>query len=74
MEAGNTYGQKIRSIYDLLSATNVSDDDEIKYFGKDELADNTDDTEAKATNIASLIFSVIKKLFQMFTNLFSKGE
>ena len=36
MEAGNTYGQKIITLFNSIIATSVSDADVEKYFGKDE--------------------------------------
>ena len=35
MKAGNTYGQKIRALYNQLMSVTVTDDEVEKYFGKD---------------------------------------
>ena len=106
MAAGNTYGQKIRSIYTQLCTVSVSDDEIKKYFTLDsetpddptednkeqndikqdpdvivpevdpEVQDDdiVDPTDDKATDLATLIFNVLKKLIVMIANLFSKGE
>lgn len=110
MEAGNTYGQKILTLFKSVEATLVTDEDVEKYFlvekpeepskpeepkvedPKVEAPVETDKTpenpetpespevtdtpngEDKATDIASLIFSILKKLIQMLANVFSKGE
>ena len=105
MAAGNTYGQKIRTIYNQICAVSVTDADVDKYFPvvseeptepEIEEKDSTenkpivdkDDTEAehvvqepigktddeKATDLATLIFNVLKKLILMIANLFNKGE
>lgn len=83
MAAGNTYGQKIRNIYDRLVATEVTEADVDEYFKKDiveepavpeEVApeDVTPDSSEQVTNLATLIFNVLKKLIQMFADLFNK--
>ena len=83
MAADNTYGQKIRNIYDRLVATEVTEDDVAEYFKKDTVEEPpvsdevspenvaTDDSE-QVTNLATLIFNVIRKLIQMFADLFNK--
>ena len=83
MAAGNTYGQKIRDIYDRLVATEVTEADVNEYFKKDTVEepvvpeevtpeDVTSDNSEQVTNLATLIFNVLKKLIQMFADLFSK--
>jgi N-acetyl-anhydromuramyl-L-alanine amidase AmpD len=83
MAAGNTYGQKIRNIYDRLVATEVTEVDVNEYFKKDTAEeptvpeevtpeDVTPDSSEQVTNLATLIFNVLKKLIQMFADLFSK--
>lgn len=94
MAAGNTYGQKIRNVYDRLVATEVSEEELTNYFPvptpeipkTEELKTeeptetqpsvteqpDTESDEAKATNLAALIFGVIRKLLQMFVDLFNK--
>ena len=83
LAAGNTYGQKIRNIYDRLVATEVTEADVNEYFKKDTVEEPpvldevypedvaTDDSE-QVTNLAILIFNVIRKLIQMFADLFNK--
>lgn len=78
MAAGNTYGQKIRNIYDRLVATEVTEADVDEYFKKDTVEepnipeDVAPDNSEQVTNLATLIFNVIKKLIQMFADLFNK--
>lgn len=83
MAAGNTYGQKIRNIYDRLVATEVTEADVNEYFKKDTVEESvvpeevtpevvTPDSSEQVTNLATLIFNVLKKLIQMFADLFSK--
>jgi hypothetical protein len=83
MAAGNTYGQKIRNIYDRLVATEVTEADVNEYFKKDTAEepttpeevtpeDITSDSSEQVINLATLIFNVLKKLIQMFADLFSK--
>lgn len=117
MEAGNTYGQKILTIYNSILAIDVSDEEIEKYFPSKvdeevpilpdvtdkepgqaetdvpvtapvetpESVDKVPETEEpsditnkeiteKANNFATFIFNCIKKLIQMFANLFNKGE
>lgn len=50
MKAGNTYGQKIRAIYNQLVAVTVTDEEVDKYFGKDvPTTDEPKPTEPKPT-------------------------
>ena len=50
MKAGNTYGQKIRAIYNQLVAVTVTDEEVDKYFGKDiPTPDEPKPTEPKPT-------------------------
>ena len=93
MEAGNTYGQKILTLFKSIEATAVTDEEVEKYFPVEkpstpvepevekpdvnepevdtpEVPENN--TEDKATGLANLIFEIIKKLIQMFANVFSK--
>lgn len=110
MAAGNTYGQKIRTIYTQLCATSVTEEEVQKYFpavseepskpvvdekipedtkpepepGVPEVEQDVPENdvnvnesdEEKATDLATLIFNVLKKLVIMLANLFknSKGE
>ncbi len=95
MEAGNTYGQKILTLFKSIEVTAVTADEIKKYFPdeipvepekpnvetpKEEAPEETipevptDNTDEKASDLASLIFNIIKRLIQMFANLFSKGE
>lgn len=87
MAAGNTYGQKIRNIYDRLVATEVTEAEVAEYFKKDTAVEDTlpdikepevtipetpaEDSE-QVTNLATLIFNVLRKLIQMFADLFNK--
>ena len=101
MAAGNTYGQKIRAIYNQLCAVSITEVDINKYFQimsdepsepeteekesvenkptadknvteAEQVVQETDDE--KATDLATLIFNVLKKLILMIANLFNKGE
>ena len=80
MAAGNTYGQKIRNIYDRLIATEVSEEELNTYFKVDVSetlppADSTAEADdQKATNIATLIFNTIKKLLQLLVEVFNKSK
>jgi hypothetical protein len=80
MAAGNTYGQKIRNIYDRLLATEVSEEELNTYFKVDvpETPSSTDSTtevdDQKATNLAILIFNTIKKLLQLLVEVFNKSK
>ena len=103
MAAGNTYGQKIRAIYETLMAVAVSETDVQKYFPvatedkpeepkqeetkpevkptepeveepKQEVETPEVSEDEKATDLATLIFNVLKKLIVMIANLFNKGE
>ena len=84
MAADNTYGQKILRIYNQLLAASITEEEAQKYFEVpheeqppeiEEVpeASEKEDEEAKTTNLAKLIFEVIKKLVQMFANLFTKN-
>lgn len=68
MEAGNTYGQKIRTIYNQLAAVSVTDEDVIELFGEKEQEEPTND------NIVALIFECIKKLIEFLTTYLSKKD
>ena len=68
MEAGNTYGQKIRTIYNQLVAVSVTDEDVIELFGEEEQEEPTND------NIVALIFECIKKLIEFLTTYLSKKD
>ena len=93
MAAGNTYGQKILTLYKSIEATAVTDEDVNKYFPVETPTEPSqpdvekpevnepevnapevpnENTEDKATGLANLIFEIIKKLIQMFANVFSK--
>lgn len=93
MAAGNTYGQKILTLYKSIEATMVTDEDIKKYFPVEIPAEPsqpdvekpevnepevntpevpTENTEDRAAGLANLIFEIIKKLIQMFANVFSK--
>lgn len=94
MAAGNTYGQKIRNIYESLVAIEVTEEEVNTYFPtsvpeapkteepKTEEPKETQppvseqpivgSDETKATNLAVLIFDVLRKLLQMFADLFKK--
>lgn len=84
MAADNTYGQKILRIYNQLLAASITEEEAQKYFEVpheeqppeiEEVpeASEKEDEEAKTINLAKLIFEVIKKLVQMFANLFTKN-
>lgn len=83
MAAENTYGQKILRIYNQLMAVSITEEEAQKYFEVpheeqspeiEEVPETPkkEDTETKTTNLAKLIFDIIKKLIQMFADLFKK--
>ena len=86
MEAGNTYGQLIRVLYNQLISTTVSEEEVEKYFSKDEpqpeeaidkpsMPDNIENQpEADDTSTIKLILDYFKKLIQLLNKLFNKGE
>ena len=53
MKAGNTYGQKIRTLYNQLVAVSVTDEDIEKYFGKEKPApvEPEEEKEVKPTPV-----------------------
>ena len=88
MKAGNTYGQKIRSLYNQLMSMTVTDDEVEEYFGKDEPApvdpdvkpddsdvesdDKEEDQELKDN--ASFVFKWLRKIIEALISIFSKGD
>lgn len=69
MEAGNTYGQKIRTIYNQLVGTTITDEDIKEIFDEGEdVVEPTDD------NIVVLIIDCIKKLIEFLTTYLSKKD
>lgn len=69
MAAGNTYGQKIRNIYDRLLATEVTEADVNEYFKEDIKAEDTPDGENITVTIKR---SWIQLLIDWLLNLFKK--
>lgn len=69
MEANNTYGQKIRTIYNQLAATTITDEDIKAMFDDDE-----DVVEPTNDNIVALIMECIKKLIEFLTIYLSKKD
>lgn len=65
MEANNTYGQKIRTIYNQLMSTSVTEEDIKAIFDE-----NEDVIEPTNDNIVALIVECIKKLIEFFNNIF----
>ena len=116
MAAKNTYGQKIKTIFNQICAVSVTEEEVLKYFpvelpkepevekpeiNVEEQPENVpeeapdtspevpevpevptetkpevvpDDSDDKSTDIATLVFNVLKKLIIMIAKLFSKGE
>lgn len=68
MEANNTYGQKIRTIYNQLNATEVTDED-VKSLFKEELIEPENND-----NIVALIIDCIKKLIEFLTTYLTKKD
>lgn len=68
MEAGNTYGQKIRTIYNQLVATTITDEDIKEIFDKGDIEEPTND------NIVVLIIDCIKKLIEFLTTYLTKKD
>ena len=69
MEANNTYGQKIRTIYNQLMSTSVTEEDIKAMFDDDEdVVEHTND------NIVALIMECIKKLIEFLTTYLSKKD
>ena len=79
MNANNTYGQKIRAIYNQLVGVDVTNDDIEKYFPKEKpdvpKTDVTDTTDNKqsTSRIVDIIIQVIKKLLESLVEIFRKG-
>ena len=88
MAANNTYGQKIRAIYNQIVSMDVTDADIEKYFPT-ELPQETPDKEPVVTpptdivdtpentqdtsKIVNIIIEVIKKLLESLIEIFRKG-
>lgn len=83
MLAGNTYGQKIKALYDQIITTAVTEADVNKYFGTVEVTTpsvpestkpaDTADTAAKPSNNA-IVDILVKCFSKLIKNLFNKGE
>ena len=69
MEVGNTYGQKIRAIYNQINSVTITEEDVKEYFNEDETI-----IEPSDNNIVSLIMDCIKKLIEFLTTYLSKKE
>lgn len=69
MEANNTYGQKIRTIYNQLVATTITDEDIKEIFDEGE-----DVVQPTNDNIVVLIIDCIKKLIEFLTTYLSKKD
>ena len=88
MKAGNTYGQKIRSLYNQLMSVTVTDEEVKEYFGKDEPAPvdpgvKPDDSDIKPDDKegdqalkdnASFVFRWLRKIIEALISIFSKGD
>jgi flagellum-specific peptidoglycan hydrolase FlgJ len=68
MEANNTYGQKIRTIYNQLVATTITNED-IEALFKEEIEEPKADD-----NIIALIIDCIKKLIEFLTVYLTKKD
>jgi flagellum-specific peptidoglycan hydrolase FlgJ len=85
MAANNTYGQKIRIIYNQLMGVTVSDSDIEEYFPKEQPAPTETESptpevppvvesdDQKTNKIVDIIIQVIKKLFESLAEIFRKG-
>lgn len=68
MEAGNTYGQKIRTICNQITTVDITDEDIRAIFGDENIEEPTND------NIVTLIVDCIKKLIEFLTTYLSKKD
>ena len=89
MAANNTYGQKIRTIYNQLVGVTVTDADVEKYFPKELPEEKPEDkpivdtpatdivdtpvSEENTGKIVDVIIQVIKKLLEALVEIFRKG-
>mgnify|MGYP000934298563 CR=1 FL=1 len=88
MSASNTYGQKIRTIYNQLMGVTVIDADVEKYFPKEQPEQSAsteteiptqivtpivEADEQKVSKITDIIIQIIKKLFESLAENFRKG-
>lgn len=76
MNAGNTYGQKIRSIYNKLIGVVVSDDDIQKYFAheEDDVISTPEQSEEQTVsgntgNMMDSIFELVKKIIEAIVDI-----
>ncbi len=74
MKAGQTYGQKILTLFNTLSSVTVSEEEVNKYFPEEETIDpspeptpNPDDENSENVNI---ILKLIRRLLEFFVHLF----
>lgn len=89
MAANNTYGQKIRTIYNQLVGVTVTDADVEKYFPQEKPQETPDENpvvnvpttdvvdtpteEQNTSKIVDVIIQVIKKLLEALVEIFRKG-
>lgn len=89
MAANNTYGQKIRTIYNQLVGVTVTDADVEKYFPKEQPEEKPEEkpivdtpatdivdtpvSEKNTSKIVDVIIQVIKKLLEALVEIFRKG-
>ena len=89
MAANNTYGQKIRTIYNQLIGVTVTDADVEKYFPQEKPEEKPDENpvvnvpttdvvdtpteEQNTSKIVDVIIQVIKKLLEALVEIFRKG-
>lgn len=76
MEAGNTYGQKIRTIYNQFVATAVTDEDINALFEDNNVKPNepVNPVEPKDNTIVSLFIELVKKLVEFLATYLSKKD
>ncbi len=78
MYAENTYGQKIRNIYNQILLETVTDEELREFFPNDNNSEITSnistETDSKINEMVEVVVGVFKKLITLLFNLFNKKE
>lgn len=71
MQAGDTYGQKIRRIYTEIEATTITDNDVEQYFKKNEdIVETAPSDNDEPKNDIAYVFKILRKILEAIINLF----